>query len=171
MHPGGNAVYPLGIIGVGNTLAGDDGAGNIVVSRLMEKYKSRSDVFMHNLQTDPLELWDILPSALRFIFIDAVAGRPAGRLVMLGKDRIRRAWSPSLHNMDLSSVIMELNHLRGGYEPDWNIWGITIDIPDQLHEGLSERVSRAVNILVDILSERIESEDYRVTPPETFERF
>ena len=164
-------VHPLGIIGVGNTLAGDDGAGNTVVRRLKEKYPDRTDIFLHNLETDPLELWDILPSAKRFIFVDAVAGKPAGRLVVVSKKGMRRAWAPTLHNMDLPTVIKQLYILREEDEPEWNIWGVTIDIPVHLQEGLSAVVSKAVENLVEILSERIESEDYRVEATIVFEQF
>ena len=164
-------VHPLGIIGVGNTLAGDDGAGNTVVSRLKEKYPDRTDILLHNLETDPLELWDILPCAKRFIFVDAVAGRPAGRLVAVSKRGMRRAWAPSLHNMDLPTVIKQLYLLREEDEAEWNIWGVTIEIPDHLQEGLSAAVSEAVENLVEILSERIESEDYSVEAPLVFEQF
>jgi len=162
-------LYPLGIIGVGNTLAGDDGAGNTVVNRLKEKYSDRTDIFLHNLETDPLELWDILPSAKRFIFVDAVAGKPAGRLVAVRG--MRRAWPPSLHNMDLPTVIKQLCRLRQDVEPEWNIWGVTIDIPDHLQEGLSTEVSKAVENLVEILSERIESGNYSIIAPVVFEQF
>jgi len=164
-------VHPLGIIGVGNTLAGDDGAGNTVVSKLKEKYSDRTDIFLYNLETDPLELWDILPSAKRFIFVDAVAGKPAGKLVSVSKRGMRRAWAPSLHNMDLPTVIKQLYILRKEDEPEWNIWGVTIDMPEQLQEGLSAAVSEAVDDLVEILSERIESEDYSVEAPIIFEQF
>ena len=164
-------VHPLGIIGVGNTLAGDDGAGNTVVSKLKEKYSDRTDIFLYNLETDPLELWDILPSAKRFIFVDAVAGKPAGKLVAVSNRGMRRAWAPSLHNMDLPTVIKQLYILRKEDEPEWNIWGVTIDMPEQLQEGLSAAVSEAVENLVEILSERIESEDYSVEAPIIFEQF
>jgi len=168
-----DGVHPreLGIIGVGNTLAGDDGAGNKVVQRLREKYASRSDIFFYNLETDPLELWDLLSSAKRFIFVDAVAGRPVGRLVEVGKWKTGRAWAPSLHNMDLATVMQELSRLRQADEPEWNIWGVTIDIPDYLQEGLSTEVAMAVDILVGKLSERIESKNYSTEAPNEFERF
>lgn len=166
-----HSVSHLGIIGVGNTLAGDDGAGNAVVSMLKAKYAERTDVFLHNLETDPLELWDVLPSAKRFIFVDAVAGKPAGRLVAVRKRGMRRAWAPSLHNMDLPTVIRQLYLLREEDEPEWNIWGVTIDIPDHLQDGLSAAVSEAVEKLVEILSDRIESEDYSVEAPGVFEQF
>ncbi|NOQ22005.1 MAG: hydrogenase maturation protease [Candidatus Aegiribacteria sp.] len=164
-------LYQLGIIGVGNTLAGNDGAGNAVVNRLKEKFPHMTDIYLHNLETDPLELWDILPSAKRFIFVDAVAGKPVGRLVEVSKRGIRRAWAPSLHNMDLPTVIKQLCRLREDDEPEWSIWGVTIDIPDHLQEGLSAAVFEAVETLVEILSERIESKNYSVEAPTAFEQF
>ncbi len=171
MNADQSCLYPLGIIGIGNTLAGDDGAGNTVVSRLKVKYPSRPDVYLHNLETDPLELWEILPSAKRFIFVDAVAGKPTGRLVAVKKRGVKRAWAPSIHNMDLPTVIEQLCRLRQAAEPEWSIWGITIDIPNYLQEGLSAEVSEAVENLVEMLSERIESKDYNIEAPAAFEQF
>jgi hydrogenase maturation protease len=160
----------LCIVGVGNTLAGDDGAGNIAVSRLMEKYEGRGEILFHNMETDPLELWDILPKCSRFIFLDAVAGRPPGRLVSVGKRSARRAYPPSLHHMDLPTVVRHLCSLRDLDDLQWSIWGVTIEIPERLTEELTPAVSRAVDDLVEILSERIESGELSVDAPGSFDR-
>lgn len=162
-------VYPLCVVGVGNSLAGDDGAGNTVVSRLRKRYSNRDDVLLHNLETDPLELWDVLPAAERFIFVDALAGQPAGRLVCAGKNSARRAWAPSLHQMDLPTVVVYLCALLEIDDLEWSIWGVTIDCPERLEEKLSPKVASAVEDLVEILSRRIESEEYSVEAPAHFE--
>lgn len=163
-------VYSLCVVGVGNSLAGDDGAGNAVVSRLRKRYPDRDDVLLHNLETDPLELWDVLPAARRFIFVDALAGKPAGRLVGAGRNGARRAWAPSLHQMDLPTVVVHLCALLELDDLEWSIWGVTIDSPEKLEEGFTPKVAAAVEDLVETLSRRIESEDYSVKPPAHFER-
>lgn len=162
--------YPLCVVGVGNSLAGDDGAGNAVVSRLRKIYPDREDILLHNLETDPLELWDVLPTARRFIFVDALAGKPSGRLVCAGRRGARRAWAPSLHQMDLPTVVVRLCALLEIDDLEWSIWGITIDFPERLEEGLTPKVSAAVEELVTILSRKIESEEYSVEAPDHFER-
>jgi hydrogenase maturation protease len=161
----------LGIIGVGNTLAGDDGAGNIVVNRLREKYSDRPEVFLYNLETDPLELWDLLHVSKKFIFVDAVAGEPPGKLVAFRKKGIRRAYAPSLHQMDLATVIEQLCRLKQFDDLEWSIWGVTIDIPEYLQEGLSVEVASAVDYVTKVLSEKIESGDYTIEAPVSFEQF
>lgn len=163
-------IYPLCVVGVGNTLAGDDGAGNTVVSRLRKRYSDRDDVLLHNLETDPLELWDVLPAAERFIFVDALAGQPAGRLVCAGRNSARRAWSPSLHQMDLPTVVFSLCTLLEIDDLSWSIWGVTIDPPEMLVEGFTPEVAAAVEDLVEILSNRIESEEHSVEAPAHFQR-
>lgn len=162
--------YPLCIVGVGNSLAGDDGAGNAVVSMLRKRYPDRTDVLLHNLETDPLELWDVLPAAERFIFVDALAGRPAGRLVCAGRNSARRAWAPSLHQMDLPTVVVRLCGLLEMEDLEWSVWGVTIDPPQRLKEGFSPKVAAAVTDLVETLSRRIESEEYSVEAPACFEQ-
>jgi hydrogenase maturation protease len=160
----------LCIVGVGNTLAGDDGAGNAVVERLRKKYEGRGNILFHNMETDPLELWDLLPLSGRFLFVDAVAGRPAGRLVAVGKGSAMRAYAPSLHHMDLPTVIRHLCSLREIEDLEWSIWGVTIEVPDRLREEFSPEISGAVDELVEILSERIEAGDHSVEAPGTFHR-
>jgi hydrogenase maturation protease len=162
--------YSLCIVGVGNTLAGDDGAGNAVVSRLREKYDGRRGILFHNMETDPLELWDLLPLGERFLFLDAVAGSPSGKLVSVGRESARRAYAASLHHMDLPTVIRQLSMLRGLDRLQWNIWGVTIELPDRLREEFTPPVSRAVDRLVSILSQRIEEGNHSVEAPESFQR-
>ncbi len=159
----------LAVIGVGNTLAGDDGAGNRAVEMLRERYGNRSDILFHCLRTDPLELWDILPGVSGVIFLDAVAGNPPGRLVAVGRKSARRAYAPSLHHMDLPTVVKQLCSLGGRDDLPWSIWGVTVDIPRYLGEGLSGEVRVAVDRLVGILSSRIDSGDFSVDAPIEFE--
>lgn len=162
--------YSLCIVGVGNTLAGDDGAGNRAVELLQSRYAGRDDILMHDLRTDPLELWEILPLGRSFIFLDAIAGEPPGRLVFAGRESAMRAYPASLHHMDLPTVIRHLCRLGDLDEVEWSIWGVTIDVPDELHDGLSPVVAGAVDELVEVLARRIDSGDFSVEAPEGFER-
>ena len=145
------SLYKLGIVGTGNTLAGDDGAGNSVVNMLRERFPQMEDVLLYNLETDPLELWDVLPRAEAFIFVDAFAGDPPGRLVTADRSSCARAYAPSLHQMDLATVMDRLCGLIDGPEPSWSIWGVTARIPEELGEGLSPEVSEAVEVIVEKL--------------------
>lgn len=164
-----SAVSRLGIIGVGNVLAGDDGAGNIVVSRLIKTFPHHPDVYFHNLETDLLELWDVIGLAESFIFVDAIAGVPAGRLVEAGRKHAKRAFSPSLHQMDITTVMSHLCSLRSCDPPKWTVWGITIEPPEFLEEGLSPETAEAVDHVTSVLTERIRAGDYSIKAPGYFD--
>ncbi len=149
-----SAKLPLAIVGIGNTLAGDDGAGVEVVRRLGRSLGPGGRVLLHVLEGDHFEISDLLDRAERFIFVDAVAGERPGEPVIL--EGGFRAFSPSFHQTDISAVMRCLEEI-GVTEPfpRWEIWGITILPPAELGEGLSPEVDRAVGLLSDRLLEEI----------------
>lgn len=145
---------PLAIVGIGNTFAGDDGAGVEVVRRLEKIRNTGASVFLHVLEGDHFEIADFLDRAERFIFVDAVEGERPGELVTL--DGCLRACAPSFHQTDISAVMRCLEEI-GIVDsfPRWEIWGITILPPSEIGEGLSPEVDTAVGLLCDRLREEI----------------
>lgn len=142
--------------GVGNTLAGDDGAGIFMV-RELEKMLPDCDSFMFvELQGDLYHIWDLLPGTDAFFFLDAVTGEKPG-LVRKGKT-LPRAYTPSFHQSDLSAVILSLERLWDGEFPAWDLWGVSINPPEELGEGLSPEVSRGAARLVQELVDRLQGE-------------
>lgn len=136
----------LAIIGVGNTLAGDDGVGVEVARRLAAIWGNQSDVLFHNLQGDHFEIAELLDRAERFIFIDAVEGERPGELVF--PEECRRAFAPSFHQTDIATVMRYLEAIGiTDHFPSWEIWGITISPPSELDEGLSPPVEQAAGLL------------------------
>jgi hydrogenase maturation protease len=134
----------LAIVGVGNTLAGDDGAGIEAVRRLSSELEGKPGIILHAIEGDHFEVADLLDRAERFIFIDAVAGERPGMRVL--PDHAPRAFAPSFHQTDIASVMHGLEALRiVDPFPSWEIWGVTILPPEQLGEGLSPEVDRAVD--------------------------
>ena len=58
-------------------------------------------------------------------------------------------FAPSLHQLEIGAVMVRLDALRlVDPFPAWEVWGIGIDLPDTLGEGLSPLVDRAVDGLV-----------------------
>jgi hydrogenase maturation protease len=136
----------LAIVGVGNTLAGDDGAGIEAVRRLGPMLQGRPGILLYAIEGDHFEIADLLDRAERFIFVDAVAGERPGERVRLTRNP--RAFAPSFHQTDIASVMRGLEALRiADPFPSWEIWGITILPPEELGEGLSPEVDRAVDRL------------------------
>lgn len=152
----GSGKQTLAIVGVGNTLAGDDGAGVEVVRRLKHLWAGEPDIFFHTLESDPFEIADLLERAGKFIFVDAFAATHPGELVRMGKNCSTLA--PSLHQADIATVMHSLAAL-GTVEPfpSWELWGITILPPSELGEGLTPEVEASVEILCGKLCRLIEA--------------
>ncbi len=142
--------FPLAVIGVGNTIAGDDGAGIEVVLRLKKKLGSNAGVFLHTLDGDHFEISSLLDLAEKFIFVDAFEGTQPGELVYEGN--YRRAFAPSLHQADIGSVMncLEMLGLAEPF-PSWEVWGVTIAPPTEIRESLTTEVEAAVDILIEKL--------------------
>jgi len=134
-------------IGVGNTLAGDDGVG-VVMLRDLQKIVGECPRFSFlEMSGDLYEVWDVLPSTDSMVFFDAVSGETSGQITE-GK-MLPRAYSPSFHQADLCSVVESLHKIYDDPFPQWTVWGVTIDPPETLGEGLSPAVSMAAGKAVD----------------------
>jgi hydrogenase maturation protease len=147
----------LGIIGIGNTLVGDDGAGIMVVHALQKLYSSRKNIFFHELTGDFLEMADRIEDAERFIFCDAIAGDCPGELSII-RDTAACYFAPSFHQTDIASVMRSLKILSTTIAfPSWEIWGIAIEPPQYFANKLTPRISLAVDNCVAQLGKRIDS--------------
>ena len=129
-------------IGIGNTLAGDDGVGMVMLRKLKENIGDVNGVAFLEIPGDLFEIWDIASGTDSIVFLDAVAGTVAG-VVSWGKT-LPRAMSPSFHQSDLCTVVESLASIYQGEFPQWTLWGVTIDPPQTLGEGLSDVVAHAV---------------------------
>lgn len=149
-----SARFALAIVGVGNTLAGDDGAGVEAVRRLETRWAGEPDVFFHTIEGDHFEIADRLDCAEKFIFVDAISGEKPGELVRMGETR--RAFAPSFHQTDIAAVMQTLEALGAVAPfPGWEVWGVTILPPTELGEGLSPEVTEGVERLCRKLDELI----------------
>jgi hydrogenase maturation protease len=79
-------IAEIGLIGIGNTLMGDDGAGIIAVEKVRLRNPDPKKVFIYALQRDLFEMADLLDRSRRFIFVDVYLGSPAGTIALF-KDR------------------------------------------------------------------------------------
>jgi hydrogenase maturation protease len=95
------------IIGCGNPLAGDDGIGVYVISKL-KTLKLPEEITLLEGGTDPLNLLDMLRGTERVILVDAVkgAGEP-GQVFFLNLDQIDldSHTGLSLHQFNLAQVL------------------------------------------------------------------
>lgn len=119
------------VIGYGNPLRGDDGAGAFVARRL-----GPDAIACHQLTP---ELAEPVSRAHRVIFVDAHAGVPAGEIIL---QRVRPRASSGIHRFDPETLLAWSQQLYG-HAPEAIFIGIGGESFD-LGESLSPAAQRAV---------------------------
>ncbi|MDR1124780.1 MAG: hydrogenase maturation protease [Deltaproteobacteria bacterium] len=114
------------VLGVGNVLLSDEGAGVHAVRWLEERYRFPGHVRLLDGGTLGLLLMDELLAAQRLIVIDAVRGGQApGSVYRLEKEGLRRGlgFSDSLHQLDLLDAL-NLHAMSGAAIPEIVVFGL-----------------------------------------------
>ncbi len=162
--PAAAAPLHLCFIGIGNTLAGDDGAGIVALDRLREHFADtagRYNLEFTTLGGDLYAITEMLSPERFFIFLDAVAGTRPGDLLTI-TDSKTPVTAASQHQLDIATVMQSLQRLRlCDPFPPWEIRGITIATPERLSTSLSYVVDEAINRLVALLIGETESGTFR----------
>jgi hydrogenase maturation protease len=152
---------PLAIIGIGNPIAGDDGAGIKVVRSLKKVCGDLRGIIFHELTGDLLEMADRIDEAHSFIFCDALRGDIPGEILTI-RDSAPHSFSASFHQNDIASVMHTLKALNlTAPFPKWEILGICIAAPAYFSKRLTPPVSRAVIKCTGLLTGRITSVMHR----------
>lgn len=118
------------VIGYGNSLRGDDGAGPFVARQL-----GAGAIACHQLTP---ELAEPISQARQVIFVDAHAGAPAGQIVI---QPVRPRPSAAIHRFDPETLLAWSQQLYGR-APEAILIGIGGESFD-LGEGLSPGARRA----------------------------
>lgn len=144
------------MVAIGNTLAGDDGVGVEVVHRLRRRWSGRPEVLFEILPGDLLAVSELLDRAERFLFVDALSGERPGAVEV--RTAVPRAFSPSLHQTDIGAVMATLERLGVADPfPSWEVWGVVIEPPRELREGLSPEVEAGAGELAERLDRHLET--------------
>jgi hydrogenase maturation protease len=147
-------------IGIGNTLAGDDGAGIVALERLREHFADTADRYnleFTTLDGDLYAMMEMLSPQRFLIFLDAIAGTQPGDLHRM-TDSCTPVTAASHHQLDIATVMQSLQRLNlCNPFPPWEIRGITITPPEWLSTNLSPMVDQAINQLVTLLIGEIEN--------------
>lgn len=165
---------PVGtlIIGCGNLLRGDDGAGPVLVRRFRERGLP-DDVGCVDAGTDGMAVALRMRGVSDVVLVDACrSGSEAGTLFDLSADAIERLpphGGVSIHDVRWNDALAFGRLLAGGRMPRvtaWLIEGATFE----LGAPLSPEVDRAVDQLVDLLLARVDPRRGGVdmTPPAGF---
>ena len=145
----------IAVVGIGNTIAGDDGVGVLIADRLQHRWKENEEILVATLPGDLFAVSDLLDRTGAFLFVDAVVGESPGEIRILNS--AQRAFAASLHQTDIGTVMAALKKLEVVDDfPEWQVWGITIETPEELGEGLSPEIAAAANRLEGMIIEHVE---------------
>jgi hydrogenase maturation protease len=139
------------IIGYGNALRGDDGAGYIVAELLSERVHDPEIEIFSRHQLTP-ELMETMAHVRRVIFIDASVSGRAGKVSRIPL-RPAPACSRFTHHVTPESLLAGAQALYG-HTPEATLY----TIPGRFFETgdeLTPSVRRAVNELVDTLEKEL----------------
>lgn len=148
------------VLGIGNTITGDDAAGVVaaeILQRMLGKKHTGVDIDVCTYSGTTL-LPKLAAGYDKIIIIDAVRGLEKGRLVLLGvedignmegKRKLRTLRATSAHDMNLSDLLLLLEKLDSTAVPDKIIiYGIGIGTPQATsgddYSEFSEKISKEV---------------------------
>ncbi|HTL04174.1 MAG TPA: HyaD/HybD family hydrogenase maturation endopeptidase [Gemmatimonadales bacterium] len=150
------------VLGLGNPLMGDDGLGVAVLHQLRQDWAIPAGVELVDGGTWGMNLLPLVESARHLILIDAIrSGAAPGTLVVLEPAELPRYFSLKIspHQIDLREVLA-LAELRGLLPDDLVAIGLEPERVD-LELGLSPRVAARLDLVVNLVLERLEWAGHR----------
>jgi hydrogenase maturation protease len=141
------------VVGLGNTIMGDDGLGVAALVRLQERWSVAPEVELIDGGTAGMCLLPIIEGARRVLLIDAIdMAAPAGTKIRLERDRLPRylATKISPHQIDLRDVLA-LAELRGTLPEEAVAIGLqpaVIDMTTELSAIVGRRIDELVSAIV-----------------------
>lgn len=134
------------VIGLGNPILRDDGAGIRAARRLKERLPAASDVVVKEVPSGGLRLMEQMAGYERAVIIDAIqTGQMPGTVhVLAPSDVLSTKNSVSSHDTNLSQAL-EMGRMLGLPVPsDIGVIGIEAVEVESFGEELTEEVERAV---------------------------
>lgn len=145
------------VIGLGNPLMADDGAGVAALDRLRNEWDLPEDVELIDGGTWGMNLLPLVESTRHLVLVDAIrSGAAPGTLTVLERSELPRYFSLKLspHQIDLREVLA-LAELRGLLPDDLVAVGIEPERVE-MEMALSPRVRAGLAKMVDLVVERLE---------------
>ncbi|MBS3814718.1 hydrogenase maturation protease [Candidatus Bipolaricaulota bacterium] len=157
----------LGVLGIGNTLKGDDGIGVMLVKEL-KKEEFPGEVEFHEVGTSGMNILHYLEGLDKAVIVDALrsGGNPGDSIFFRPEEVDKDITVRSTHDANLLEAI-ELSETLGERPEKIVIMGV---IPDDMtiRDGLSPLLENKLPDLVKKLREKIISlieEEGGTTPP------
>jgi len=147
------------VIGIGNTLLGDDGVGVYAARELAEKI-SVENVTVMDTAIDGLNLLDIIRNYERLIVIDAILDDKAetGTIFRLTQDQIPASSSSgaSSHNLNLATTLNIGNNIFPGEIPrEVVVFAVASHNVDYVTEEMTANVKKALPQVVELITKEL----------------
>jgi hydrogenase maturation protease len=144
------------VLGIGNTLLGDEGVGVAVIEHLKAYGGIPADVDLLDGGTGSMVLLEPMREARRMILVDATADGASPGTCQRLVPRFFTDFPPSLtaHDIGLRDLLDTFYLL--GETPEVVLYAISIRFPQAIHFGLSEEIA----VVVPMVAERIRQELY-----------
>jgi hydrogenase maturation protease len=155
------------VLGVGNPLMADDGAGPAVIELLLAGYRFCDDVALLDAGTMGFAMLGPIRTASHLIVIDAVRGtaHPAGTVMRLSPEQIAPSQiKHSMHDVTLVEVLQGAE--LAGNAPDTVAIGIQIERLEEAVLELTPAVEQAVPIAAAAVLEELAALGFAPTPIE-----
>lgn len=128
------------VLGVGNILLGDEGAGVRVIEKLEDEYVFSDNVELYDGGTLGLKLLDPIVQSDRVILVDVVrAGGEPGSIYRIAEEDLPKKipYKSSLHELNIVETLIYAEELGNrpatvviGVEPgDWTSWSTELTEP------------------------------------------
>jgi hydrogenase maturation protease len=146
------------VLGIGNTLLGDEGVGVAVIDHLQATGGLPAHVDFLDGGTGSMVLLEPMREARRMILVDATSdGAPPGTIQRL-VPRFSTDFPPSLtaHDIGLRDLLDTFYLL--GETPEVVLYAVSIEFPQEINYGLSPVVAAAVPIVAERIRQEL-SED------------
>ena len=145
------------VLGIGNTLLGDDGVGIYVARKMRETCSQEGQIEIAEANVGGIALLDLFSGYTKVVIIDAIItkkGRP-GTLYKLSLEDLGTVVEPyMLHAIDLRTAV-ELGRMLGYHIPeDITLYAIEIRNNTIFTEGLSDDLEAVVpSVIKEITSD------------------
>ena len=153
------------VLGLGNTILGDDGVGISVVREIRKSWRDRPSVELVEASLGGLVLLDLIDGFHRVIVVDAIMTddeKPTGFVYQLNLEDLGNIVQPyASHALDLKSTIVLGNGLGYTMPAAVEIYAIKIEENTIFREGLTPPIEKVVSGLAGTIIEKLESREGR----------
>lgn len=152
---------PLIILGMGNGLFGDDGAGIVAAEILREHLTEFPEVVLETTSWGGFRIIDLFEGFSSAIVIDAIqtGKKPLGFIHQFSHaDLINSVRMVSFHDINFATAIEFAKSLNINMPTDITVYAIEIEQVNEFSEGLTSIIQQSVEDCVHLIINRLSDE-------------